>query len=87
MLEKVELDKNMGKKEYKSLMENLQPRLALAQRKCKELGIPVMVVFEGMGAAGKGTLINKLIEPLDPRGFKVYTTATSNLEEQMHYWF
>ncbi len=84
MLEKVELDKNMGKKEYKSLMENLQPRLALAQRKCKELGIPVMVVFEGMGAAGKGTLINKLIEPLDPRGFKVYTTATSNLEEQMH---
>lgn len=84
MLEKVDLEKKMGKKEYKTLMENLQPRLAEAQRKCKELGIPVMIVFEGMGAAGKGTLINQFIAPLDPRGFQVYTTAVQTKEEEMH---
>lgn len=84
MLEQVNLEKRMEKKKYKELMENLQPRLAAAQRTCKELGIPVMIVFEGMSAAGKGTLINRLIEPLDPRGFKVYSTAVQTKEEQMH---
>lgn len=84
MLEKVDLNKNMKGKEFKSIMEDLQPRIAFAQRKCKELKIPVMIVFEGMGAAGKGTLINRLIEPLDPRGFMVYSTASPTLEEKMH---
>jgi polyphosphate:AMP phosphotransferase len=28
-------------------------------------------VFEGLEAAGKGTCINRLLQPLDPRGFKV----------------
>lgn len=84
MLEKVDLQRKMGKKEYKSRMDELQPRLAFLQRACKELGIPVMVVFEGFGAAGKGTLINKMIEPLDPRGFAVHATAVETREEQMH---
>lgn len=84
MLEKVDLQRKMGKKEYKSRMDELQPRLAYLQRACKELKIPVMVVFEGFGAAGKGTLINKMIEPLDPRGFAVHATAVETREEQMH---
>ena len=32
----------------------------------------MIVVFEGMGAAGKGVQINRLIQALDPRGFDVY---------------
>ena len=60
------------KKEYKEWMDDLQPKLSYLQRACKEQKIPVMIVFEGFGAAGKGTLINKIIEPLDPRGFSVY---------------
>ena len=27
--------------------------------------------MEGLSAAGKGTIINHMIQPLDPRGFKV----------------
>lgn len=69
MLEKVDLNRKMGKKEYKEWMDDLQPKLSYLQRACKEQKIPVMIVFEGFGAAGKGTLINKIIEPLDPRGF------------------
>jgi len=30
--------------------------------------IPVMIVFEGWAAAGKGSTINALAERLDPRG-------------------
>ncbi len=83
MLEKIDLNKKMGKKEYKEQMELLQPKLSYLQRACKEAGIPVIVVFEGLGAAGKGTLINQMIEPLDPRGFTVYSTAVETREEKM----
>ena len=37
-----------------------------------------------LGAAGKGTLISRLIEPLDPRGFSVYTTQKEDENERMH---
>ena len=84
MLEKVDLNRKMGKKEYKEWMDDLQPKLSYLQRACKEQKIPVMIVFEGLGAAGKGTLINKIIEPLDPRGFSVYATAVETKEEKMH---
>lgn len=83
MLEKIDLSKKMGKKDFKERMEVLDPELGRLQRACKEKGIPVIIVFEGFGASGKGTMINRLIEPLDPRGFKVYTTQSETLEE--HY--
>lgn len=84
MLEKIDTSKKMGKKEYKGLMEQLQPELAVLQRKYTELKIPVILVFEGYGASGKGAMIAKLIEPLDPRGFKVYATERTNDEEKKH---
>lgn len=84
MLEKVDLERKMDKKEYKVWMDELQPKLSYLQRACKENRIPVMIVFEGFGAAGKGTLINQIIEPLDPRGFTVYSTAVETKEEKMH---
>lgn len=84
MLEKVDLERKMSRKEYKAWMEELRPKLSCLQRACKDNDIPVMIVFEGFGAAGKGTLINKIIEPLDPRGFTVYSTAVETKEEKMH---
>ena len=54
MLEKVDLSKKMSKEEYKEKMPLLESRLGELQRQCKSLGIPVMIVFEGFGAAGKG---------------------------------
>ena len=88
MLEKIDVSKKMGKKEFKEYMERMQPKLGKLQRKCKELSIPVIFVFEGFGASGKGTMIAKLIEPLDPRGFKVYTTqrATDEEKERPFMW-
>lgn len=83
MLEKIDLNKNTTKKEYNTYMKDLTPKLAQLQRDCKNLNIPVIILFEGWGASGKGTLINQLIRPLDPRGFKVYTIQSPSEEESM----
>lgn len=83
MLEQIDLTKKLSKKEYKEKMEQLQPQMAQLQRTCKSMGIPVMIVFEGFGAAGKGVQISKLIQSLDPRGFSVYATGSETEEERM----
>jgi polyphosphate kinase 2 (PPK2 family) len=84
MLEKIDLSKKMGAKEYKEIMRIQSVRLGKLQRECRARKIPVIIVFEGVDAAGKGTLINQLIEPLDPRGFDVYAITRESKEEQMH---
>ena len=83
MLENMKLDKKLDKEEYKSRKEALSLRLGELQRDCKEAGIPVMFVFEGFGAAGKGTQINELIYGLDPRGFQVYAAGKPTEEEKL----
>ena len=84
MLEKLDLTKKMGKEEYKEKMEHLEKSLGKLQRRCKELNIPVMIAFEGFGAAGKGLQIGKLIQALDPRGFRVYAVKSETEEEKLH---
>lgn len=84
MLEKIDLLKKIDKKEYKKRMKELEPKLALLQRELKGKNVPVMIVFEGFGAAGKGTQINRLIQNFDPRGFTVYSTDAETKEEQLH---
>lgn len=84
MLEKIDLTKSLKKKEYKKRMAKLESKIALLQRELKNLGVPVMIVFEGFGAAGKGTQINRLIQALDPRGFTVYSTDAETKDEKMH---
>lgn len=84
MLDKIDTSRKMNKSEFKRLMEQQRPELALLQRECKELKIPVIFVIEGFGASGKGAMIARLIEPLDPRGFRVYTTQRTSKEEKKH---
>lgn len=83
MLDQINLATRLKKSEYKSIMEELEPRLALLQRRAIELRIPVVVVFEGWNAAGKGTLINQLIQALDPRHFTVAPIHPPNDEERL----
>lgn len=85
MLKKLDLKKSLEKTEYKKLIEILEGKLGKLQRECKDLGIPVMIAFEGYGAAGKGVQIGKLIQALDPRGFEVY--AVNEDEEEKFYPF
>jgi AMP-polyphosphate phosphotransferase len=82
MLELVDLSKQLPKKGYKDLFRSLQIQLSAAQREAHEAGIPVIVVFEGWEAAGKGSVINRLVQRLDPRGFKVHPISAPNDEEK-----
>lgn len=84
MLEKVDLTKKMSKEEYKRKMDHLEVRLGQLQRQCKELKIPVLIVFEGFGASGKGLQIGYLIQSMDPRGFQVFPIKNDTEEESMH---
>jgi polyphosphate:AMP phosphotransferase len=73
-------------KPSKALLKQIEEQgqeLAYLQRKCKEHGIPILILVEGLSAAGKGTLINRIIQPLDPRGFKVSCIASPNRDEQL----
>ena len=84
MLEKVDLQKKLEKEEYRKRMDELAPRLGRLQRECQKWKIPVMIAFEGYGAAGKGVQIAELIQALDPRGFQVYPVKNETEEEKMH---
>ncbi len=81
MLKDMDLNKHIEKQEFKARMEELEPRLAELQRRIKDAGIPVIIVFEGWEASGKGTFINELIMPLDPRGFNVYSIHEASEDE------
>ena len=84
MLEQIDLTKKMSKNEFKARREQLEPELSRLQRTCREQKLPVIIVFEGFGAAGKGYQIGKLIHALDPRGFTVYSVGSETKEERMH---
>ena len=58
--------------------------LAASQMKIKEAGLPVMVIFEGWGAAGKGSVLGRVIKSIDPRFFKVKTYASPTAEEKRY---
>ena len=83
MLENIDLSREIPKEQYKLAKDEMSIRLGVLQRRAKELGIPVVIVFEGLSAAGKGTLINELILPLDPRGFTVHSSLPPNEEEAL----
>lgn len=84
MLEQIDLTRKMEKAVYQESMDKMEAELAELQRECKALGIPVILVFEGLDASGKGVQINKLIHPLDPRGFEVFAVKEETEEEAMH---
>lgn len=67
--------------DIKQRTEEAQKKLAVLQQQIKEAKIPVIILFEGWGASGKGSIIGKLISELDPRGFKVYTTGMPSGDE------
>ena len=56
------------------------------QRAARACGVPVVIVFEGWDAAGKGTIINRLAQVLDPRGFKVQPILAPDQNESLHPW-
>lgn len=84
MLSNIELNQEMSKEDYKAQKKELEIKMGMLQRKIKEYQIPVILVFEGWGAAGKGKLISRVLYPLDPRGVKVHTSNRLLEDDIMH---
>ncbi len=82
MLEILDPGLKLERPEYRERMTRLRTELRDLQHLVRVAQIPVLVLFEGWDASGKGDSIASLVYPLDPRGFKVYTTKAPNEEEQ-----
>lgn len=86
MLETVDLKKSITKAQYSKVMPKLQERLRVLQYAAKTAEIPVVICLEGWDTAGKGVVVKKLTERLDPRLCKVEPgTPPSPLEQRHHF--
>ena len=73
------------KPEENELEERLleaRARLFAQQNRIKEHKLPVLILMEGWGAAGKGSVLAKVIKNIDPRFFKVATMDEPTEEEK-----
>jgi len=86
MLELVDLNKKVAKAEYAPAFAELVRRVGDCQRAARAGGMPIVLVFEGWEAAGKGTVINRLTQALDPRGFKVMPISAATSDERRRPW-
>jgi polyphosphate kinase 2 (PPK2 family) len=74
------------KAEYRDKLHELQLTLLHFQRKILESKRNVILVFEGPDAAGKGGVIKRVAEKLDPRLIRVYSIIKPTEEEyRRHY--
>lgn len=86
MLEKVDLSRALSKEQAGPKLKKLQERLRILQQAAHHAPIAVTLVLEGWDSAGKGTLVSKLVERLDPRGFRVRPTHAPLQEEFYRPW-
>ena len=66
----------------KERLEAAQRKLSVLQMKIKEHKLPVLVLAEGWGAAGKGSTLGAVIKNIDPRFFNVAAMASPTEEEK-----
>ena len=86
MLETVDLHKKLSKPAYSKTMAELQEKLRGLQYLAKEAEVPVIICLEGWDSAGKGMVIKKLTEKLDPRMFRVIPgSPPTELEARYHF--
>ncbi|RTR07162.1 polyphosphate:AMP phosphotransferase [Halomonas nitroreducens] len=76
----------LAKAAYRRALAEAQARLAGNARAIHRRGIPVVLVFEGHDAAGKGGSIHRLTSALDARGYRVHRIAAPSDEERAHPW-
>ncbi len=84
MLYGINLDSRLGKEEYSEIIKPLKKKISALGQTLKNAKIPVIIIFEGWGASGKGSFISDIIENLDPRNFKVHSIdAATDTEKRM----
>ncbi|MHA1536356.1 MAG: polyphosphate kinase 2 [Alphaproteobacteria bacterium] len=72
---------------YEAELARLQIELVKLQEWIKHEGLKVVVLFEGRDAAGKGGVIKRITESLNPRVCRVVALATPTEREKTQWYF
>src|SRR5512140_1220201 len=84
-------DPNATKKQrnkfYARELRRLHIELVKLQEWVKIEGRKVVVLFEGRDAAGKGGVIKRIIEPLNPRACRVVALGTPTERQKTQWYF
>jgi polyphosphate kinase len=75
------------RKVYKAELSRLQLELARMQYWLRDEGARVVVVFEGRDAAGKGSCIKRVMEPLNPRYARIVALPAPTERERSQWYF
>ena len=86
LLSQVDLERNLSYEEYKQQLRHEQVELRKLQLSIYQQKIPVLLLFEGWDAAGKGGAIKRLTDILDPRSYQVNAFAAPTDEEKAHHY-
>ncbi|MEQ9403538.1 MAG: polyphosphate kinase 2 [Cyclobacteriaceae bacterium] len=79
--------KPLKKSYYEKELKKLSAELVHLQEWVKEKGLKVAVIFEGRDAAGKGGVIKRITEPLNPRVCKVVALGVPSEREKSQWYF
>jgi polyphosphate kinase 2 (PPK2 family) len=88
MLERLDLTLAIERDEYDKKLRALQAELHELAFQVYVQKRPVVIVFEGMDASGKGGTIKRLTERIDPRGYVVWPiSAPTGDDRERHYLY
>ena len=79
--------KTLKKKVYEKELRRLQIELVKLQEWVKNKGLKVVVIFEGRDAAGKGGVIKRITESLNPRIVRVVALPAPTERERTQWYF
>jgi polyphosphate kinase len=74
-------------KEYINELSRLQIELVKLQEWVKQNGLKVVVIFEGRDAAGKGGVIKRITQRLNPRSARVVALGVPTEREKTQWYF
>lgn len=77
----------LQRKFYEQKLAELQVELVKLQEWIKEKGLKVVVIFEGRDAAGKGGVIKRITQQLNPRVCRVVALGTPTEKEKTQWYF
>ena len=77
----------MKGKDYRKTLAELHVELVRLQGYVKQSGARLLVIVEGRDASGKGGLIKRLVEPLNPRGCRVVALDRASERERGQWYF
>lgn len=77
----------LKKKFYNQELRKMQVELVKLQEWIKHKGLKVVVLFEGRDAAGKGGVIKRITQCLNPRVCKVVALGTPTEREKSQWYF